>query len=266
LIGLLCPFFFANPFIPTGMLSTHKKLDDRQPDSEIALLRREQIVQAAVAVIAEQGIQNLSLSEIEKKADMSRGQLTYYFRTKEAILLAVFDHVLETMYRRLPRPAGATPEEGPFARAGGWELVQTLLRTILLEPPISEFGCLQYTFLAQISHREDFRERLASLYEEWRSHMAQRLEEDQAAGQIQRSISGRALASVIQALLHGLAMQALADPAAFDRQAVLELCLDMLSSYLGVARPLTPQRYAPVSLGETVAFAVTPGTGTGGTA
>ena len=61
---------------------------------------------AAVAVIAEQGLQNLSLSEIETKAGMSRGQLTYYFPTKEAILLAVFDRLVSLMVQRIGKPAG----------------------------------------------------------------------------------------------------------------------------------------------------------------
>ena len=55
---------------------------------EIAVLRREQIVDAAVSVFAEQGLQNLSLSENEKKVGMGRKQLTYYFKEKEEILLA----------------------------------------------------------------------------------------------------------------------------------------------------------------------------------
>ena len=59
-----------------------------------------------VAVIAEQGLHNLSLSEIENKAGMKRGQLTYYFRHKEDILLAVFDRVIQLMYQRLGRPPG----------------------------------------------------------------------------------------------------------------------------------------------------------------
>jgi AcrR family transcriptional regulator len=63
--------------------------------------RREQIIDAAVAVIAERGLQHLSLSEIEKKAGMSRGQLTYYFPAKEEILLAVFDRYLQGMHHRL---------------------------------------------------------------------------------------------------------------------------------------------------------------------
>ena len=45
-----------------------------------------------------------------------------------------------------------------------------------------------------------------------------------------------ALATVIQALLHGLGMQAAADPHAFDRQEVLTLCLDMLSLYMKIPR------------------------------
>src|SRR5262249_39654777 len=42
------------------------------------------------------------------------------------------------------------------------------------------------------------------------------------------------MASLIQAVLHGLTMQLAADPAAFDGPAMLELCLDVLGSYLGL--------------------------------
>src|SRR4051794_1551953 len=101
----------------------------RPPRSDIRSLRRGQIVDAAVAVIAEQGLQNLSLSGIEQRAGMSRGQLTYYFKTKEAILLAVFDRLLQLMYERLGTPAGADP-----AAASSWDWIQHLLRRMLLEP------------------------------------------------------------------------------------------------------------------------------------
>ena len=47
--------------------------------SEVARGRREQILDAAEAIIAGHGIQELSLKKIEDLADMSRGQLTYYF-------------------------------------------------------------------------------------------------------------------------------------------------------------------------------------------
>src|SRR5262249_58817327 len=124
----------------------------KSPRIDIASIRREQIVEAAVAVIAEQGLHNLSLSEIENRAGMSRGQLTYCFPTKEEILLAVFDRLLQLMYRRLGRPGegagGAAAQcsgaEGEW-QVGAWEATRHLFEALLLRPPLSpEFHALQY--------------------------------------------------------------------------------------------------------------------------
>src|SRR5262249_59497949 len=95
-------------------------------------MRREQIVEAAVAVIAEKGLQNLSLSEIEKKAGMSRGQLTYYFAAKEDILLAVFDRMLGLMCQRHCGPDG---HGGPPAWPEGfWDPPRLVLHPPLRQP------------------------------------------------------------------------------------------------------------------------------------
>jgi AcrR family transcriptional regulator len=195
---------------------------------DVASIRREQIVEAAVAVITEQGLQNLSLSEIEKKARMSRGQLTYYFPTKEDILLAVFDRLVLLTYQRIGTPQGQTD-----GQMSGWLWVRHLLETLLAHPPVSpEFGCLQYTFLSQIGHREDFRRRLATLYEGWRTNMALGLANDMVKRRAARAVSPRAMATLVQAILHGLSMQRAADPDAFDHREMLQLCLDVLGSFL----------------------------------
>lgn len=196
---------------------------------DIASIRKEQIIEAAIAIIAAQGIQHLSLSEIETRAGMSRGQLTYYYPTKEAILLAVFDRLLQLMHERMARS-----HESPCVQGkGAWELIRHILEHVLASPPMqAEFHALQYTFLSQISHREDFRERLATLYEHWRSGMAQGLAADFAANPPSRAVSPRAMATIVQALIHGLAMQRAADPTALDQSEVLHLCLDMIGVYL----------------------------------
>jgi AcrR family transcriptional regulator len=197
---------------------------------DVAAARRGQIVEAAISVIAEQGIQNLSLSEIEKKAGMARGHLTYYFPAKEEILLAVFDHLLRLMYERVGTPGGKDPCGGDVS---GWEWVGHLLGMVLLRPPASpEFHCLQYTFLSQIGHREDFRKRLASLYEEWRGNLTRGMAGELALSADPPPADPRLLGTLVQAILHGLAMQLAADPTAFDRQAMYRLCLDLLGGYL----------------------------------
>src|SRR2546421_11715703 len=114
---------------------------------DIASIRRGQIVDAAAGVIAERGLQSLSLSEIETRAGMSRGQLTYYFKTKEEILLAVFDHLLVRMCQR----AGTDPEHPRAWMPGVEMMLRTILEAILTKPD-PEFHALQFTFLAQIGH------------------------------------------------------------------------------------------------------------------
>jgi AcrR family transcriptional regulator len=206
---------------------------------DIAGIRREQIVEAAIAVISEQGLQNLSLSEIEKKAGMSRGQLTYYFPTKEEILLAVFDRTVQMMCQHTDKPA-----------EGDWRaLTRHVLEAILAEPPAHpEFGCLQYTFLSQVAHREDFRQRLANLYEDWRVRTAEDLADDLARRK-GRSYSPRTMASFVQAIFHGVALQRTADPAAFDRAEMIALCMDVLETYLrpAAANLRSPRNSSTVS-------------------
>jgi AcrR family transcriptional regulator len=200
----------------------------KTPRIDIGSIRRDQIVEAAISVITEQGLQNLSLSEIEQKAGMSRGQLTYYFPAKEDILLAVFDRLVLLIHQRV-----GTPDGKECSQAGAWDWIRHLLQRLIARPPVSpEFGCLQYTFLSQIGHREDFRQRLARLYGEWRGNMARGLAADLARGARPPRWSPRAMATLIQAILHGLAMQRAADPAAFDGEEVLALCLEVLGNYL----------------------------------
>jgi AcrR family transcriptional regulator len=161
------------------------------------------------------------------------------YPAKEDILLAVFDRLIEMMHRR-----AQTGEDPPGCRfpAEGWERISVFLRFFLLQPPeAAEFHALQYTFLSQIGHRDDFRRRLASLYEEWRSHIAEDFARDLPAGEDPPRVSARTLATFVQALLHGLAMQRVADPDSYDRSEMSALCIELLGRYLGkIEAPPSP--------------------------
>ena len=215
---------------------------------DVGSIRREQIVDAAIAVIAEQGIQHLSLSEIEKKTSMARGQLTYYYKTKEDILLAVFDRLIQLMRERAT--ASNCPNSDLHSMPHGWERFCGFMTLLMLQPPlIPTFYPLQYTFLSQISHREDFRERLAKLYAEWRHYMAEDLAPE-LANKKMGSVSPGTLASLVQAIVHGLAIQRAADPEAFDREEMLNLILDILGNYFrppALETPAVKKRTTPHS-------------------
>jgi AcrR family transcriptional regulator len=226
-----------------GRESNGRRKGSKLPRVDIASIRREQVVDAAARIIALRGIQSLSLSEIEAETGMSRGQLTYYFPTKEDILLAVFDRTVQHLRQQM---AHAGHELGS-QHGDGWELIEALLSKLLLKPLPADFTQLQYSFLAQTGFRNDFRERLASLYEQWRSHMAESLSESAA----ERRIDPRLFASFVQALLHGLVMQRQADPHAFDCKAMFCLCMDSLSILMG--RPTSNGRKSRRSNGRHAA-------------
>lgn len=196
----------------------------------ISFIRKEQIVDAAVCVIAQQGLLNFSLSEIEKKARMSRGQLTYYFPAKEDILLAVFDRFLCLMQidfqvqdKKTGKPSADQLE--------GWERISRIIENVIARPVEGDgFHALQYTFLSQISHRDDFRFRLSALYEEWRTKITEDLTQEFAT--VSNDLDFRNLATLIEAILHGLSMQRAADPNAFDPKTMCDLVLNILFSFM----------------------------------
>jgi AcrR family transcriptional regulator len=195
--------------------------------SEVARKRRDEIMDAAEAIIAGEGIDELSLKKIETRAGMSRGQLTYYFPTRESILLAVYERMLRRMIRERLSGDGPKPLTG---RA--WDCFRHALSGHLgldpANPPEKkrDLFSLLYTFLAQMGHREDYRNKLSEMYRGWRgliaADVAQSVPEHPA-------IPPEIAAGLFQALLHGLTVQLMVDPEAFDRRAVYDACVQLFA-------------------------------------
>jgi AcrR family transcriptional regulator len=208
------------------------------PDSAVARRRRDQIVTAATEIIASEGLHRLSLARIEKRTGMTRGQLTYYFRAKESILLAVFDRMLARMIEEAiadARRHGAPPPGTGHAWDG---LRHGLTRMLSPEHQCDasnhELLALIHTFMAQVRHREDYRHKLAEANAGWRCHLAGDIASSLPAP---HAVPPAVLASVVMALFQGLGGQLAVDPGAFDRAAMLETCVRLLAPLFGQAPP-----------------------------
>jgi AcrR family transcriptional regulator len=190
--------------------------------SDVARRRRDEIMDAAEAIIAGEGIDELSLKKIETRAGMSRGQLTYYFPTRESILLAVYERMLRRMIRERFTGGGPQPMTGRAWDCFRHALVGHLgLDSDHLPEKKKDLYSLLYTFLARMGHREDYRDRLSEMYRGWRELIAA----DVAHSVPELSaVPPQVAASMILALLHGLTVQLMVDPEAFDRQAMNDAC------------------------------------------
>src|SRR5262249_6513301 len=151
-----------------------------------------------------------------------------------------FDRLVELMGQQHCREHGQSEKNGRWPAKNWLDLVEMILEMILRQPPANPaFNALQFTFLSQIGHRADFRGRLADLYEEWRTHMGGPLAAAIKQRPAARAVSPRALATLTQAILHGMAVQSAADRQAIDSREMMKLCLDVLGNYLW---PQAPRR------------------------
>jgi AcrR family transcriptional regulator len=214
---------------------------DAGGDSPVARKRRDEIVTAAAEIIASEGLHHLSLKRIEdrcteKGSPMSRGQLTYYFKSKEDILLAVFDRMLSGMIRENI----ATAERDGVARPGEGRVIDRIRYALdrMMNgrgPEQTELLSLVHTFMAQVRHREDYRRKLAAANAGWRQHVAADIAA--SAADAPPPVPPAAAASIIMALFQGLGGQLAVDPDAFDRAAVADACLRLLAPLLGAPLP-----------------------------
>jgi len=189
------------------------------PSTELAARRREQIVEAAMTIIAKEGIDRLSLGRIQKAVGMARGHLTYFFPTKEAILLAVVDRMMAEHRKRMEEDRDC-PKPG---RAGGREIARFMLARPMSDTPAGrDFLSVMATFSAQMNHRTDYRAKVAGMQADWRRHLAGAI----AAGAVEPP---EVAASIMMALTMGLNAQLAADPAAFDRKHMAAVCDRMLA-------------------------------------
>lgn len=191
---------------------------------DVGAIRRAQIVEAARRVVARKGIQGASLSEIEHEAGVSRGVLTYHFRAKEDVILALFDATVAQMKSE----AKAEHLGGP----PGWERFEKAVEYILTRKPQDDpLDCLQYTFLAQMSHRDDFRARLAAEYVAMRGDLAADLAGRAEAGGHDAD-ELQAIVAVALGAINGLIMQRNVDPESYDPVRAVRVLRDMISGHL----------------------------------
>ncbi len=78
------------------------------------LKRRDQLVACAIDAVVDVGFQRTSVAEVARRADVSKGVVTYYFPAKDELISAVVGDVLAAMVTYLePRLRGAEPETHP---------------------------------------------------------------------------------------------------------------------------------------------------------
>lgn len=188
-------------------------------------IRREQILDAAFASIAERSLESTRMRHIAETARVSQPSLHYYFDTKDRLVVALLDRLLaEFKEGREERLAAA---EGPLSKLR--VLLEQQKRIIAEKSDSLE---VYYDFWVQATKRPSVREKVRQMYTSWRADIRRILDDGVQQGIFRADRASLAPAMLI-ALFQGAALQSIIDPESFDLEQYFEQVDKFIVSFLG---------------------------------
>ncbi len=189
--------------------------------------RREQMLRAALAVIAERGYPETRIADVAERAGTSPALVIYYFKTRDQLLTEAIRYSEDNWYAEGTRRMAAIP-----SAAGRLEeiVAMTCLPEAGTEPRSS--WLLWLDLWAQSARQPEVAAVRQKFDERWRETIRSLVLAGQEAGEF-RAVDPDSFAVLFSALLDGLAVQiALEDPEVAPDRA-FELTMRFAAGELG---------------------------------
>ena len=203
---------------------------------------RQRVIEAAVFLFWENGYAGTGVAEILARAKVNSGSFYHFFKSKEALLLAVLDWYLMGLEPFVMQPAFAQspdPIERVFAVMAFYR--QNLLRTDCT------YGCPIGRLALEIPEdRSDVHHLLAANFDGWTAAIETCL--SAARDRLPPDLDRASLSQFVLTVMEGGVMQSRAhrDPAPFDASVRhLRRYFDLLSQPPQSARTVAPPRPLP---------------------
>ncbi len=161
---------------------------------DIHAMRREQILDAMEPLVARQGWEHTTFAEICRAAGVSNRVLTYHFKDKNDLLLAVFERAVQRFRENLEP---GLPEECTIEEKLAYIMCNEAARQ-----GRTQMTLLFLHLMAQAAVNPDMAARLKELFRDARGRLATTLARDSAAGRI-RVDDPEIAATLIQTLILG---------------------------------------------------------------
>lgn len=175
----------------------------------------QQIIDAAIRVLARQGYARTSLLDIAKEAGMSKGALHYHYPTKEALIHTVLERACNVVQARTNQ--AWSPSDNPFEA-----LRKSLEALWAARAERSDEALVVADLLALSLYDETLRPKLAEFYQLGAEQIRLYLQENLMSLGLESRISLEMLPRVVMGLLDGLVMQAFVDPEALSPEDVVD--------------------------------------------
>jgi len=186
---------------------------------------RDQILDAAARLIHLQGYHGTALDDVLRESGVGKGNLYYYFKSKEDLGYAIIDRLVRGFVERTLEPAFADPEGDSLAQIQGF--LERVLDNLRQRNCVG--GCPIGNLASELSDvHEGFRRRLAEIFVQWRATLAGALRRGQATGVVSADCDPDGLAHFLVAALEGAILMSKMT----KDITVMERCVDELKLHL----------------------------------
>lgn len=195
------------------------------PRPSVEAERKDQLLRATCAVIAESGIRDLRMTDVAKQAGVSSGTVHYYFDSKQALIHAAFEYNFRhSLQRRVD------------LLATGGDALTLLGRVVASYAPDDQDSVAAWRVWAELwvhgLREPELRALNETIYGEWRDIVAGLVRDAQNQGLL---VAGDAvqIANTIVAMIDGLAIQVLLGSRDMTLPRMRETCLAYLRGLSG---------------------------------
>jgi TetR/AcrR family transcriptional regulator len=192
-------------------------------------LRRGQIVAVARKIVADEGLEALTIGSLEARLAFSRGVITYHFQNKDDIVHAVLESAIEEINAGIDAQLGANLNFDEKLRTMLKMYVRGFLEHV-------EATRILLSFWGRISSDKRARKANASLYAAYRKGMAQMVEAGRAGGDFNADTNVDAVAAALVGLVIGIAMQSYFEKGAIDSDLAVEEAAQAMLARLKVKK------------------------------
>jgi AcrR family transcriptional regulator len=195
--------------------------------SEQAAATRERLVEAAMRLFARRGYTASSVAAIGEEAGTSRGLVNFHFATKENLLRAVIERIVDELEREM---FPSDPADDPLVALA--VLVQAHERYLTEQP---ERARLLFRLQAEALNPALGVHAFADLHHRWLERTLTWWERGRANGQIDPQLDHNAVATFTIGALRGIALEWLLAPESVELHAAYAYLLRSLRA--GLAEP-----------------------------
>ena len=197
------------------------------PRPDVSEERKNQILEAAIAVFARLGFQQTRMDDIASQAGLSKGALYLYYKSKDAIIAALLKYFFAQEFKRLQAFVDADRQETIH------EQLLALTRQLAAAMQwMARLMPIAFEFYAIAGRDKEVHQFLKEYYKTYRTELARLIQRGIERGEF-RTVDAEATATTLAALYEGLALLFFVDPQgmqwAEQAEASVQLLLEGLT-------------------------------------